>query len=461
MLRFTKIKFCILFIFLQLLHSKLTAQRFVLEYEKYSDSTLWYIKNTGTDTIKATSFTLNWFHMKPTFLAWTNDPMQPFFNIQTQMISKGLKYTWKYKTTYGCSIKDTLFPNSRIMVAMSVNYDEINRDTIMPANASIFVNKTVGFTVYNAIPAGSTCDFKRIYTASRADQQGIHWFATAYPSMTQNSCEAKTGYQCFGVPINPYTLKQTPSTVMPTCPGGRMWTSYGYPIDSQLYYDAQASDSSFWSKVIDGLDSGDYFVFISHQMVSNSDLQKLATIFTKVGADKNKLIQAGSGANCQFSFIGRKNLPQGKANYAFKCYSGPSLPSSFSVDHVMVYNQPLNELQPYPECYEKVAVIHEPYIPEIDTTQKNSVVPHATQALRTYQVKAYPNPSSDNWQLSGIPFQTQFVIFNIAGKMIYQGNCLANQSTVIDATQFTSGMYFIKFITPPSIQIPSIKLLKP
>ena len=461
MLKFFKILVFTFLFFFQIIQSKLNAQRFVLEFENYNDSTAWFIKNTGNDTIKATSFTLNWFHMKPTFLAWNNDPSQPFFNIQSKMISKGFKYTWKYKTTYGCSIKDTLFPNSKIMVAMSVNYDDVNRDTIMPANASIFVNKPSGFAVFNVIPANSTCDFKRIYTASRADQQGIHWFATAYPSMTQNSCEAKTGYQCFAVPINPYTLKQTPSTVMPTCPGGRMWTSYGYPIDSQLYYDAQASDTAFWSKVIDGLDSGDYFVFISHQMVSNSDLQKLATIFTKVGADKNQLIQAGSGYECQFSFIGRKNLPTGKASYAFKCYSGPALPSSFSVDHVMVANQPLNDLQPYPECYEKVAVIHEPYIPEIDTTQKNTVISPGSKSLRTYLVSAYPNPSTEHWQLSGTPFLAQFVIYNIEGKMVYQGNCIANQTTVIDANLFPSGMYFVKFITPPSIQIPSIKLLKP
>jgi hypothetical protein len=58
-------------------------------------------------------------------------------------------------------------------------------------------------------------------------------------------------------------------------------------------------------------------------------------------------------------------------------------------------------------------------------------------------VKVYPNPTSDFIQISGLTTSKNYVIYNILGAKITQGNISENE--MIDVKGFTSGMYFLKF----------------
>lgn len=57
-----------------LLSSRAQGQRFQIEHDDYSDSVVWYVRNTGTAWVKPTSMTINWFHTKPDLYVWDANP---------------------------------------------------------------------------------------------------------------------------------------------------------------------------------------------------------------------------------------------------------------------------------------------------------------------------------------------------------------------------------------------------
>lgn len=75
----------------------------------YSDSTVWYISNNTTDTLYPTSLTFKVHHMLPTAAILPIYTGPGFFNNSQKITIKGKNYTWKYATSFGCSIEDKLF----------------------------------------------------------------------------------------------------------------------------------------------------------------------------------------------------------------------------------------------------------------------------------------------------------------------------------------------------------------
>ena len=413
------------------------AQNFVLEYQNLDDSTLWFVKNNTSKPVKPTSVTLNWYHMKPYFVAWNNDPTQTFYNNTTKETSLGFNYTWKYKTTYGCSVGDTIQPGGRLQVAMTVNYNTDFSDTVMPANVTLFVNKNSGFDEFEVIPSGSSCGFRRVYLNSYHKNQGISFYSTVWTPITSGNCV--DGLGLLMVPFNGYTLKPTPSSIYPRCPNGRLWTSYGYSVDSQLFYDELDTALFYWQQVIRGLDPGDYLAFASHVFVTKDFIKALQPEFESIGVNVNALLASWNTNSSQMLIFGRKGIAQGKAGMVFNQVAPGSSAKSVTGNFVMIKNQPNNEFKLYPQCYESLSVVHQPYVP--DTTRRNSV------DYKELKVSVSPNPVEDICKIEmNVPCGGYHLV-DLSGKTVLQEKFgVPNRQFQVSTSKLSAGIYYLQIL---------------
>ena len=419
----------VLYLCITLSSRELMAQPLTVNAINYSDSTVWYVQNNTADTLYPTSITCKVHHMLPNMAILPVNTGPGFFNNTQKTTIKGRNYTWKYATTFGCSVSDTLFPGSNIPVAISVNYNNKFIDTIMPASTTLFTNRPE-IKEWAVVPFGASCEFKRIFITSRWTEQGIHYYSTINPSLNPNVCQSISSGAAVANAFNPYTLMQTASRVVPKCPGGRQWTSFGFPKDSVLYYSFNAKDNKHLDSIIEGLDSGDYFAFASWPIVSAADLYSQTAIWAKVGLDVNELPSGGSG---QFCFLGRKGLAKGKAMYRYVKQLGSTV--SVTSDFVMIKDQELNELKPYPDCFEDIAVVHQPYIPEI---VQNSVTDFKKS------VKIYPNPANQrilNFHCTNK--DGKYLLMDVQGRTIQKGLFRRNNLHSIKLVEGLQGSCFL------------------
>jgi len=407
----------------------INAQPLTIQPINYSDSTVWYIRNNTADTLYPTSLTFKVHHMLPNAAILPVYTGPGFFNNTQKITIKGKKYTWKYTTSFGSSIEDTLFPGLSIPFAISVNYNSSSNDTIMPSNVTLFTNKPQ-IKEWPVVPNGASCDYKRIFITSRCNQQGIHIYSTVYPSLNPNVCQSISSGAAVANVFNPYSMQQIPSRVVPKCAAGRKWTSFGYPKDSVLFYSFNTMDGKHLDSIIEGLDSGDYFAYASWPTVSSTDLYAQSKTWAKVGLDINE-IPFGTGG--QFCFLGRKGLAKGMAQFRYEKVVGSLV--SVTADYVMIKEQGFNELKPYPDCFEDIAIEHKPYVPEVVkngiTTFKNSV-------------RIFPNPiNSGILNLQCSSERGFFAIMDLQGRIMRQGSFFKDKVQQINTSDFISGNYFL------------------
>lgn len=62
------------------------------------------------------------------------------------------------------------------------------------------------------------------------------------------------------------------------------------------------------------------------------------------------------------------------------------------------------------------------------------------------KVQVYPNPSKDNWELTGVPAGLSLTLLNADGHVIWQGKSQPD-STKISGARLAAGNYFLKFVT--------------
>jgi hypothetical protein len=143
----------------------------------------------------------------------------------------------------------------------------------------------------------------------------------------------------------------------------------------------------------------------------------------------NELPSGGSG---QFCFLGRKGLAKGKAMYRYEKQLGSTV--SVTSDFIMIKDQELNELRPYPECFEDIAVVHQPYIPEI---VQNSV------ANFKKSVKIYPNPINQGILNFHCTIKDgKYMLLDLQGRTIQKGLFRRNNLNSIQLDKGLQGSFF-------------------
>lgn len=413
------------------------AQRFQLEHEDYSDSVIWYVRNTSNQWAKPTSITINWFHTKPDLFIWDAVPGPASYRNRITEINKNGNLTFKYKSTQGVGMNDTLYPGQRVAVFYSVNYNVLKTDTVMPANAILFYHDSlVRDGEEEVLPKGATCSYERIYLNSLNVNSGIHYRSPVWYNLHRDVCQKfiQTPDLFVMVIFDQKTFKPTSAGVMPKCTSGRYGTAFGYPKDSQIYYSFTLNDGAHIDSIINGITDGDYVALVSYPTFSQYSISKMKSRFAPIGLNTDSLIVGPYGIpDVQMVFWGRKGLAtsKGRLNTMGRFFKPPGGSIvSLSADHLMITNQPSDELAPWPPCFETLAVVHQPYIPapiKIGVTTLES----------TKIISAIPNPSSEKLQINA-PESVEWQFFDAYGREVLN-HCL---EATIDLSDWTPGVYF-------------------
>jgi hypothetical protein len=427
---------------LLLLSSAAQAQRFQIEHEDHSDSVVWFVRNTGPNWVKPTSMTINWFHTKPDLYIWDANPGPASYRNRITETNKNGNLTFKYKSTQGVGISDTIYPGQRIPVFYSVNYNVAKTDTIMPANGILFYHDSFerdGEEV--VIPKGASCDYERIYLKSYAKTSGIHYRSPVWFSLAQDVCQkfGNTANLYLMVIFDQKTFKPTSAGVMPKCASGRYGTAFGYPKDSQIYYSFTLSDGPHIDSVINGITDGDYVALVSYPSFNQYTLSLMKSRFAPIGLNTDSLIVGPFGnPDVQMVFWGRKGLAteKGRINSVGRFQKGGASIVSLTADHVMITNQAADDLGAWPPCFEKLAVVHQPYIPApIKIGTRNLQAP--------VRVLAHPNPAQSSITLeTATPVRWHFT--DAMGRPVNTNTSESNATTqqTVDVAHWSAGVYF-------------------
>lgn len=93
------------------------------------------------------------------------------------------------------------------------------------------------------------------------------------------------------------------------------------------------------------------------------------------------------------------------------------------------------------------------YCDNITITSTTSV-----SEIYLHDVGLYPNPANNHINISGITNQANYVIYNIAGRIMKQGN-LRNGQTTITTNELVAGTYFIQFQFEKEIIVKPIAIM--
>ena len=428
---------------LLLLSSAAQAQRFQIEHEDHSDSVVWFVRNTGPRWVKPTSMTINWFHTKPNLYVWDANPGPASYRNRITEINKNGNLTFKYKSTQGVGISDTLYPGQRIPVFYSVNYNTTKTDTIMPANGILFYHDSlVRDGEESVLPKGASCSYERIYLKSYAKTSNVHYRSPVWFSIAQDVCQkyAITPDLFILVVFDQKTFKPTSAGVIPKCPSGRYGTAFGYPKDSIVYYSFTLNDGPHIDSIINGITDGDYVALVSYPTFSQYSISKMKSRFAPIGLNTDSLIVGPFGQpDVQMVFWGRKGLAsnKGRLNTAGRFFKPPGGSIvSLGADHVMITNQATDQLAAWPPCFDVLAVVHQPYIPApIKIGTKTLSAPLA--------VIAYPNPAQSQISLE-TPTPVRWHFTDAMGRPVTANTSESTATTqqTLDVAHWSAGVYF-------------------
>jgi hypothetical protein len=426
---------------LLLLSSAAQAQRFQLEHDDYSDSIVWYVRNASTNWVKPVSLTINWFHTKPNLYVWDATPGPASSRNRITEINKNGNLTFRYKSTQGIGINDTIYAGQRIPVFYSVNYNTKKTDTIMPANCILFYHDSLNSNGEEPVlPKGASCDYKRVFLNSYSAASGIHFKSQVWYTLHEDICQKYGTIQNLFVMVvfDQSTFLPTSAGVIPKCPSGRYGTAFGYPKDSQIYYSFTLSDSKHIDSIINGITDGDYVALVSYPTFSQSTISQMKSRFAPIGLNTDSLIVGPFGnPDVQMVFWGRKGIAtnKGKLNTVGRFYKGPASIANLSADHVMIAKQSEDELLAWPPCFETLAVVHQPYIPA------PVKVGTATQGLKR-SVSAVPNPTTHEIHLGVADYSVDWHFRDAAGRLVMSAQFTQGSEMTITVSSLSPGMYF-------------------
>jgi len=426
------------------------AQRFQLEHDDYSDSIVWYVRNAGPNWVKPVSLTINWFHTKPDLYVWDANPGPASSRNRITEINTNGNLKFRYKSTQGVGINDTIYAGQRIPVFYSVNYNTKKTDTIMPANCIMFYHDSlVADGEEPVLPKGGKCDYKRVFLNSYSATSGIHFRSQAWYNLHQNMCQKYNTPDLYVMVIfDQNTFKPTSAGVIPKCPSGRYGTAFGFPRDSQIYYSFTLSDGKHIDSIISGITDGDYVALVSYPTFTQYTISKMKSRFAPIGLNTDSLILGPKGSpDVQMVFWGRKGLStsKGKLNTVGRYYNGGASIVNLGADHIMIANQPTDELKAWPPCYETLALVHQPYIPAPVKVGISSL-----QSSRN--LTASPNPTNHEIHLGLATQSMDWKIIDATGRILFTTHTNVGNEIIINVAALSSGMYFAESITDSTVE---------
>ena len=432
-------------------------KKFQIVASHNKDSVVWYIKNLNKDSVKLGSASLDFFYQTPNLMIW------PYWyfggNRYYQRIGKfcGQKYCWKYKTEIGMGLDAWVQPGDSFPIISGDNYAAKEFDTLMMANFQLYWVDTFGISHKTLVtPPGTTCAYEPIFlSAWDSPDKGIKQGSHVNFQMHEGSKNYLFGNNVvIAVLFDNYTLKPYwVSSVFPQNPAGRMIKDFGYPVDSQVFYQFKLTNeydekTGTLDSIIDGMNTGDYIAMVSYNSFE-FDTAYFKTVFAKIGVDMKSFY---GGGQC-FTMMGRKGLPVGKAQVKLN----PNIFVGVTMKIPIIKQQPINECLDYASCYEKFVFKLNPYVNKPRISNSN---------IKVEKLKVWPNPSTKgNWNIQLPQGAFQIEIFDIAGKKIHMQNIpCASRGITLNASDFElenqHGLYFARVLNAQGQLLSAGKLIK-
>ena len=106
------------------------------------------------------------------------------------------------------------------------------------------------------------------------------------------------------------------------------------------------------------------------------------------------------------------------------------------MDAVMIPSQSGDSLKPYPDCYESLVRIHEPYIPELKDTSSNGLF-----SLPAIEWTLAPNPADQRVHLISPVGISAWSLLDVQGRFIAGGYV-----DELSSAQLPNGVYLLQAV---------------
>jgi hypothetical protein len=265
-------------------------------------------------------------------------------------------------------------------------------------------------------------------TAGSSKSDGIRLGSNSWFQMhegSKNNLWGYNGYSTIAILFDATTLKPYwVHSVYPQNAAGRMIKDFGYPIDSQVFYQFNIYNSKYigmqtLDSIIDGMSTGDYIAIVSYSQWSGGNANA-ANGYKEFGCLKKSFESSGLNMDnlfpgCSYSLLGRKGLGVGKAKFNVNHICNPAIYSVFNLKTALISNAPTSELYDYPSCYEKYVYKLSPYVPK----------PHIGLNKIETKLHVYPNPSFEGqWTISLPQGSEKMEVVDALGRILFVKNHL-------------------------------------
>jgi hypothetical protein len=376
--------------------------------------------------VKLSAATLDFFYKSENVMIWPYTYFMGNKNFRKTGKFCGEKNCWKYKSEIGLGLDAWVSPGDSFPIVSGDNYAAASFDTLMLANFELFWYDTNGISHKNTVlppKSNGSCEFVPVFeTAGSWKTDGIRLGSNSWYQLHEGSKNYLFGSNvAIAILFDNYTLKPYwVSSVFPQNPAGRMIKNFGYPIDSQVFYQFNIYNTNYAGKqtldsIVDGMSTGDYIAIVSYSQWSGG-YANAANGYNQFGSLKKSFESIGLNMDtlfpgCTYSLLGRKGLPVGKAKFNVNHICNPPILSIFSLKTAIISNAPTNQMYDYPSCYEK-------YIYKLDPYVNKPRLYNST--LKVENLKVWPNPSNDGiWNLLVSNNAAQLEVLDIAGKKLH------------------------------------------
>jgi len=447
--------FCV-YLFLTKLNAQ---QKFTFSTYHNRDSVVWYVKNLSQENVKLSAATLDFFYKSDNVMIWPYWYFGGNKNFRKTGKFCGEKNCWKYKSEIGLGLDEWVAPGDSFPIVSGDNYAAASFDTLMLANFELFWIDTNGISHKNIVmppQSNGSCEFLPLFeSAGSWKNDGIRLGSNSWYQLHEGSKKylwGTNGYPTIAILFDATTLKPYwVSSVFPQNPAGRMIKDFGYPIDSQVFYQFNIYNYKYTGmqtldSIIDGMSTGDYIAIVSYSQWSGyfanaangyNEFGRLKKSFESIGFNMDTLFPG-----CSYSLLGRKGLPVGKAKFNVNHICDPANFTIYNLKTAMISNAATNEMYDYPSCYEKYIYKLSPYVPK----------PKGGLHQITSKLVAYPNPSFEGqWTILLPNNACKIEICDALGRKLFGNEKLSGLTSFeLKATQFcnqlSKGVYIARIL---------------
>lgn len=390
-----------------------------------TDHCNWHLKNTSSDSLKVKSISVRYFHHTGfiNFSPVINNPGGGKY--QFPGIYVGDNQTFQYKTIQISALDQLLYAGDTMLVSTTTNAG-LRKDTIVMAGVTVYYSKDGVDMQAAAYPENKgTCPSLALFISEGGNNSGIKFGSAASANLHSNVCET----QMVAIVFNSSNLKRKAfSNIIPHCPSGRLWTTYGNSKDDQVYYTFDITTTQGrlqLDSLVEAMAIGDYIALTNTAMIPMNSLTACKTSLRKIGYDPATF----DNVNGYYSIVGKKGAVWGEA--IVETCQDSHANCAISIEHSMVAGDMSNAIKDFSSCYEMAYQV----------LGKSDTAGMSTNLYIHNRQIAYPNPTADGWYFSGVSQNAVLRFFDASGKLILTTPYNALQGY---GTSFNPGCYSVR-----------------